>query len=691
MLNMRFSRFRLWLLVLISSVNCVKIPIENRFLPSIESDSFAQSYYLNSRISFLTLNTSFQKDTTDTIFYSSGSSNVISISSRSLCAIHLQAIIEKIRTAQHEVGTLDFLDSFAKPGPGIRNGNLNWHGNRLQCESTRISMDSSETRSSTFHGKYCQARWNTQLASGHPLSHSTGVCIPNTCHDEDFRYLKAFLEKFFFLKISGSSRVSEISCKEEKFLQNGTIIFYCLCFGLLTLGIFSTIYDYFVQKPEVTTRNIGQSVWTFFSIPRNLASLSGENVSENDVLIIRYVRAMCAIVVVVAHVVMMLVSELALDPGLILDSTQILTIFTGFLWISLRSMMTIFFFLTGYYIHSDYTKLNQNFNPFISFLKAYIRLSPSYYFAAIFQSLFASKFGFGSNLSFGYFYIDRSVCSKFYFEIFSYFYNHLSYKNLCLPAFWSQSVTLQLYLLGAFLVWLLLRSSFSGLTSIVFMMIYGFVLSHQIFSNLHINFPLGPSENLNRSENFMRLERDTRVLFEDFYTSTPAWSSSIMMGIIFAYTLPRIQKASHHLQKRIFLSTSVIIIIFYSILCGVNISMLSYTAYSLVIAICPLGIALILSLLIFIFHPQSNFLKYKLSSKTSPFLVHFSRLSYPLYLIHWSVITIVFNPFPFLPIQDAFSAISSFCGLLLITYIASILLYIFIERPVQNIRKKLNV
>lgn len=434
---MKLFKTKIWLIILIEFCSIIssyceqrKLPFLNKLIPWIEGKNFAQTFYLNSRISLIPLDTSVQSDSNETIFNQlqiNGSSDLFQHSPISLCAVHLQVIITKLWSNQHDIFLLSFIDSFAKPVAGIRNGNLNWYGNQMQCESTNISMNPSDADSSSFGGKYCRVEWNTQLTSQQSLNHYTEVCVPNSCSSGDFDHLKIFLEKFFFLKLSDSSYVSEISCKEEHETGETTLVFYCICIILLALGILSTFYQYFTQRTG-SKKNFVDSRVSFlgsFSIPQGLRSLNGDCVSRNDILIIHYIRGSCAIILVLVHLVLDL-ADFALNPDIWLN----LLPQTPKIWMFLRSIMAVFFFLTGFLIHSDYTGSNLNFNPFRSILKTFVRLSPSYYFSILTQTAFASKFGLGSDLKFGPTCIDRSVCSKFYPQLFLYNYNRLPFVEM---------------------------------------------------------------------------------------------------------------------------------------------------------------------------------------------------------------------------------------------------------------------
>lgn len=169
------------------------------------------------------------------------------------------------------------------------------------------------------------------------------------------------------------------------------------------------------------------------------------------------------------------------------------------------------------------------------------------------------------------------------------------------------------------------------------------------------------------------------------------WLCPFMMGILFAYFLPKIQQISHPRKKKSFVVTFVSIIIFYVIFFFVPVLKQKSVIYSALQTVAPIGIVLILSLLIFIFHPETRLIGYKLAVKTSPSLVHLSRISYPLYLTHYSILVAILNGASLTPILDIFSISCIIFGSFFTVYIVSILLHLFIERPVQNIRKLINV
>lgn len=280
----------------------------NQILPRIEERNFTESFYLNSRISLHSLNSSLQNNFPDidsNLFTSdelTTISNNVSDSSKSLCVLHLQYIIKKLWRNEKETSLLVFIDSFAKPVPSVRNGNVNWHGNRKQCESASIVIESDLKSQSNFGGKYCRAEWNTQIGSDQPFKHFTGVCIPDTCNREDFNHTKAFLERLFFLKISEKSYITEINCRGEDNFRIDSIIFYSVCLGLLFLGISGTIYDQCREKtPESKQTDAKLPILSIFSIPRNWRSLDGKKVPKNDILIIHYIRGIAAALVVLFH------------------------------------------------------------------------------------------------------------------------------------------------------------------------------------------------------------------------------------------------------------------------------------------------------------------------------------------------------------------------------------------------------
>lgn len=178
---------------------------------------------------------------------------------------------------------------------------------------------------------------------------------------------------------------------------------------------------------------------------------------------------------------------------------------------------------------------------------------------------------------------------------------------------------------------------------------------------------------------------------DEFNVRTSTWLCPFTMAILFAYFLPKLQKAPQPSQKKFLIGILLSIASFYMAFCLViNLDRSNFTR-SLIQAIAPIGTGLILSMMIFIFHPGSQIMGVKLSSKTSPLLVHFSRLSYTLYLTHYAVLVAISNSTSFTPILDTFSVLCIVGGCFIIVYAVSVFLYIFVERPIQNIRKIMNI
>lgn len=411
------------LIILISSlsgyVDSVAEVVLNRAFPRFEEESFTKSFYLGSRIPLIWLNSS-QSNLTDIIFHSprldqsSAVQNVQngeSLSSENLCFSHLEYIIETIWSNRGDAFVLAFLDSFAKPVPGVKDGNLDWPGNQKQCESIIVSSGSGSKP--TFGGKYCRAEWRTTFNINRSLSHYTGICVPNTCDEIDFHYVKSFLEKFFFLKVSENSRVEEISCAGEVPQGVDTIVFKSICFGLILLGIMSTIHGkYFEKTAKKSQERSKPSIFSIFSIPQNWQSLDGRKVSKNEILIIHHIRGSIALLIALFHSASILSLKLIPDPG-----KQMVTVGESFLFLVLpRMLMSIFFYLTGFLIYPDS-------NPFKSIFKAFIRLSPSYYLTMFAHTSYISTFGLGSKIDFGGILNDRNHCSKVFWKSLLYIQN----------------------------------------------------------------------------------------------------------------------------------------------------------------------------------------------------------------------------------------------------------------------------
>lgn len=424
----------IFLIVLCQQVNCMRSLLFNRALLWIEGNKFAQSFYYGSKPTS-TLTPSLVVDTLENASLKSfqpGSSTSPETGCREflarsgdICAVHLHHILKKLDANQGEISLITFIDSFAKPLAGVRSGNLDWNGHSPQCESTSVSVQLDQGGASNFKGKYCKIEWHTPLDSNHSLMHSTGVCIPSSCGKGDIKYLKLFLEDFSFLKISQQSHITKISCNERNSDDKKMMIFYTILSTLILLGILSTAYGKLFAKNIESRKNLDDTrslIILAFSINRNWATLFDDEVPRDQIIIIDYVKGVCALLLVFWHGISILSPSFAPDPQAIVESMY----HTKFVWLSLRSILTIFFFFNGFLLHSGYTKSRHNFSPLRSIFKHFLRLSPSYYFCVLARVAYVSQIGLGSELSFGYFDIDRSLCANFNLEEFTYTYNQLA-------------------------------------------------------------------------------------------------------------------------------------------------------------------------------------------------------------------------------------------------------------------------
>lgn len=166
-----------------------------------------------------------------------------------------------------------------------------------------------------------------------------------------------------------------------------------------------------------------------------------------------------------------------------------------------------------------------------------------------------------------------------------------------------------------------------------------------------------------------------RYFMDEFYVRTAVWMCPFMMGIFFAYLLPKIQRASHSQQKKNVTIAMFLITSFYAIFYMLASQNQSWSTYAILQTITLIGMGRILSLLIFIFHSQSQFIDYELSTETSPLLVHLGRISYPLYLTHYLVLVAILNGTSLTPMMDMFSVICIIIGSLCIIHFIDIFVH----------------
>ncbi|XP_074595399.1 uncharacterized protein LOC141850627 isoform X2 [Brevipalpus obovatus] len=319
-----------------------------------------------------------------------------------------------------------------------------------------------------------------------------------------------------------------------------------------------------------------------------------------------------------------------------------------------------------------------------------IKHSGDFHLKVFAQTAFLSKLGYGEELNFGFHTSGRNICSKFYLNSLSFTQNYLPVENICDPGFWSMAVTFQAHVMCVFIVWILLRFKSIGITLSVFLMMYCSALSYDTLNNLKLD-QIIEAKKFNSAKEIENHARQIGTFFDGFYSRTISWSCPILMGILFAHMLPRIQRLSYSSRKIFVYFTTLLIIFLYSFLIMMTELMQNQTAFSLTMVITPVCAGLIVSIVIFIFHPKSQFISYKLSPETFPLLVHLSKISYPLYLTHWIVYIAILNTVKLTPTPDGFTTLCLIVGCSALVYMTSIWVYIFIEKPCQIIRKIYNL
>ncbi|KAL4219415.1 hypothetical protein ACF0H5_021995 [Mactra antiquata] len=158
-----------------------------------------------------------------------------------------------------EYWALRMIDAMGKPPSGLQNYILHWPGNWEECLSVQANAfeDPIEQNGTSrqFGGKYCTA---TLPIKGIPPQMSgfsgirIGVCVPDTCSNEDSKGLVNTLIDIIPLNLTSRIKLPIESTCQEKELEYSTkaiiVIVVCGIFGLII--IMATIYDIIIEMKQ---------------------------------------------------------------------------------------------------------------------------------------------------------------------------------------------------------------------------------------------------------------------------------------------------------------------------------------------------------------------------------------------------------------------------------------------------------
>lgn len=198
------------------------------------------------------------------------------------------------------LSTLDFIDSFGKPGSGLLSGNFRWFGSLEACTRSKLSLsslkgvlknnsfivDNESKLPETLIGRYCVnmlrakkwPKWDVHF--GDKIGIKQAICLPQSCHsitiedsDEQMKLVDEISRSQLGYPFDDENRyeVSETYCLPDEDSEHRTMKFSgklfvsCVAIWLTLLIIANILYE----TKCITNRQLSDLIASF-SLKRNL-------------------------------------------------------------------------------------------------------------------------------------------------------------------------------------------------------------------------------------------------------------------------------------------------------------------------------------------------------------------------------------------------------------------------------------
>ncbi|XP_053380232.1 nose resistant to fluoxetine protein 6-like [Mercenaria mercenaria] len=173
-----------------------------------------------------------------------------------LCLNHTELFIKAL--VRRENWALRMVDAMGKPGTGLMDYSLNWAGNFDECVAIKADRYTDpvakEGLEHPYTGKYCTATVQlTKESVGFtgPLGLHIGMCLPDTCSNEDASALMNIVTGLFHLNMTTPTMYMSCQEKSLEFTDKAlavTIVGSVFAAVILIATTYDVIIQHFPQK-----------------------------------------------------------------------------------------------------------------------------------------------------------------------------------------------------------------------------------------------------------------------------------------------------------------------------------------------------------------------------------------------------------------------------------------------------------
>ena len=569
---------------------------------------------------------------------------------------------------QREKWALKVVDAWgSKPPAGILEGSHLWLGSYDECLHSLYLVSNRSHVLQPYPTRYCTVSLHDDDDDDSVLFRKptliVGICLPHSCHSNDFHIRFVSLDRRSVVLSNSSSSSLSVQCQSDsRSLPVGAI----LTVSLITLLLFFTCLASFV--PSLQEYSAVTSFYRIFSVNR----------TDSKYLFLNGVRTLSLLWVILGH---SYVFQLTMSDNVIhvLDNLQN-SVPLQFIPGAVFAVDT-FFFISGFLAVLILTTQFQSSDTFrvyhlpVYYLHRYCRLIPTLAFVLLISIHLTPLMGDGPIFpqATGF---EVPACREQWWTTMLFVNNLVSPVSACLPVTWYLANDFQFHLLAPLLLLPLLFKRRRVTYALLFLVLVVNVIALASVISTHPGLENGMNQDGMPSVDF----------FEKIYITPWCRIGPFVIGMLTKLFLEHYQSSLSSIQVILGTAVSVVlaaICIFFPFFSN------AFPHWSLIVyqSLSHQCWSVAFAWLVLVCSTNRGGLVTRVLSW--PIWSILARLSYAAYLIHATIIlTQVYNRFSVVHYQTGV-LLDGFLSQTVLTFLASIVVVILVERPCTVLEKRL--
>ncbi|CAK1589499.1 unnamed protein product [Parnassius mnemosyne] len=507
---------------------------------------------------------------------------------------------------------------------------------------------------------------------------SWGVCMPKVCQAKSVdRFTRTLLKISHLGTINPNPKVMVGSCQATQTPPTNSKGLYLLMLGIALLAVIACAFTYITTKyRESKSNRIAMKIVSAFDLNSNAADLV--STGKDEIKVMHGVRFLTACIVVFLHVMFIYIMA---KVGNGLDMNDDFIRHAGYL--SHTSVLVdTYFMMSGLLLMKSFKpETGRSISPFKILLKRYFRLI-WFFIVTIIISITASPYLYGGPLWFKYAKVEQDVCKKNWWLGLLMLGNYIDSSNICNEVSWYVPADFHLAAVSTIMYWLYQKNRrggqyFFGLVTIVSLILPGLnTYLNQLSAITVFDF-----ETIGNNRKY--------ILGSPMYVQSHLRAVPYFIGLIAGYILSVYKPTSY----RNLLSLK------YSILSFITIMALSATIlvmgpayrfreYNVIESsfFAALNRPIWASLMAaFILLCEYGTLPHITDFLSWSAFVPLSKLSYGVYMCHFFLVMRLTLDLRSPAWHDLYKILQDSMGIVVISYLLSLFMALFIESPLNNL------